>query len=365
MTNNMNPKKILMIDKGQPFNLDTPYNEPLGGSETSFLLLSQGIAENNESVILLTNSQINVPNQSFNRLLHNINNLPQILPECDMVILNRCLPEEVFMSDKRIFYYTHDAYDQDHILFWLVNDKVVNRIEKILCVSEWQRDTLSKYYGVNKDKFHVIGNSIDPFLFSGYTERKENKLIFASIPYKGIEVLADLYKDICYVSGRNDLEFHIYSSMSLYGNYQDDRQYEEVFSKLQRTRGCILHNPISMKELSYELLSSNLMIHPQTYHETFGINYVMAQAAGCIPITINDGAVNEVIDNYKTGFITKGKTIYNKECYNEFIDFVKECLNDSPIDIKYNLDKMRMDAQKFAHKWSFLNTAKRFLEIIE
>ena len=84
----MNPRKILMIDKGQPFNLDTPYHEPLGGSECSFLLLSQGIAENNESVILLTNAQENVPNNSFNRLIHNINSLPQILPESDIVILN-------------------------------------------------------------------------------------------------------------------------------------------------------------------------------------------------------------------------------------------------------------------------------------
>ena len=111
----MNPRKLLMIDKGQPFNLTTPYEEPLGGSETSFLLLSQGLAEHDESVILLTNSQINVPNQSFNRLLHNVNDLSKALPECDIVILNRCLPEEVFKSDKRIFYYAHDAYDQDHI----------------------------------------------------------------------------------------------------------------------------------------------------------------------------------------------------------------------------------------------------------
>jgi len=358
----MNPRKILMIDKGQPFNLTTPYEEPLGGSETSFLLLSQGLAENNESVILLTNSQINVPNQSFNRLLHNVNNLPQILPESDIVILNRCLPEEVFMSDKRIFYYTHDAYDQDHILYWLVNPKVVDRIEKILCVSEWQKETLSKYYGVDKDKFAVIGNSIDPFLFSGYTERKDNKLIFASIPYKGIDVLADLYKDICHETKRDDLEFHIFSSMNIYGDTQGDRDYEQAFSELQRTKGCILHNAVSMKELAYEFASSSLMIHPQTYHESFGINYVMAQAAGCLPVTINDGAVNEVIDNNRTGFITMGKTIYNEECYNEFIKICSILLD--PYQTKDYLYKDRVRAQKFAQQWTFLNTAKRLLEIL-
>jgi len=364
MNNMNNPRKILMIDKGQPFNLDTPYNEPLGGSETSFLLLSQGLAEIDNSIILLTNSQINVPNQSYNRLLHNVNILPQILPECDIVILNRCLPQEVFMSDKRIFYYTHDAYDQDHILYWLVNDKVVNRVEKILCVSEWQKETLSKYYGVDKDKFHVIGNSFDPYLFSGYTERKENKMIFASIPYKGIDVLCDLYKDICHMSERDDLEFHIFSSMGIYGNSQGDKEYEEYFSKLQRTKGVFLHNAISMKELAYEFLSSRVMIHPQTYHETFGINYVMSQAAGCIPITVNSGAANEVIDNYNSGFITEGKTIYNNECYEEFVTYASECFNDSPTEITYDLYKMGLHGQKFVKKWSYLNTSKRLVEIL-
>jgi len=360
-------KKFLLIDKGQPFNLDTPYNEPLGGSETSFLLLSQGIAELDNSVVLLTNAQSNIPNNTYNRLVHNVNNLSGILPESDVVVLNRCLPEEVFHSDKTIYYYTHDAYDQDHILFWLVNKQVVDRIEKILCVSEWQKNTLSKYYGVDINKFHVIGNSIDPFLFSGYTERKENKLIFASIPYKGIEVLHDLYKDICYRTGRDDLEFHIFSSMELYGNTQGDKDYEEHFSKIIRTRGCYLHKAVSLKQLAYELMSSSLMIHPQTYHETFGINYVMAQAAGCIPITVNAGAVNEVIDNYNTGFITKGTTIFNESCKNEFVELVSDCLippYDKDEPILYDLYSMRLRGQKFAQKWSYLNTAKRFLEII-
>ncbi len=293
-----------------------------------------------------------------------MNNINEILPDSDIIILNRCLPEEVFNSDKRIFYYTHDAYDQDHILFWLVNEQVVDRIEKIICVSEWQKETLSKCYGVDINKFHVIGNSIDPNLFNGYTERKENKLIFASIPYKGLEVLHDLYKDICYRTGRDDLEFHIFSSMGIYGNPQGDKDYEEIFAKLERTKGCHLHKAVSMKELSYELLSSSLMIHPQTYHETFGINYVMAQAAGCIPITINDGAVNEVIDNFNTGFITKGKTIYNEKCKEDFVEIISDCLHPGPEPVLYDLYSMRLRAQKFAQQWSYLNTAKRLLNII-
>ena len=103
------------------------------------------------------------------------------------------------------------------------------------------------------------------------------------------------------------------------------------------------------------------MIHPQTYHETFGINYVYSQAAGCLPITVDAGAAHEVINNYETGFITKGKTIYNKECYKEFIEIASECFSNDP---SYDLYKMRLKAYGHAQNWNLLNTAKRFLEIL-
>jgi len=37
--------KILLYDIGTPFELNTPYVQPLGGSETSILLIAKGLAE--------------------------------------------------------------------------------------------------------------------------------------------------------------------------------------------------------------------------------------------------------------------------------------------------------------------------------
>lgn len=350
-------KKFLLVDQGMPFNLETPYTEPIGGSETSLLLLSKGLADSGNSVIILSNTNKDVPQRDYNRLLHNVNALPSILQESDIIIFNRCIIPEVLNTNKRIFYYNHDAYDQTHIIWWMTNKDLLKRIEKILCVSEWQKETFIKYIGVPKEKLHVIGNGLDIDLYSGYVERKLNKLIFASIPYKGIDILPNLFNDICIQSKRDDLELHVYSSMSLYGQDANDKEYEKSFSELQRIKGVFLHKPISMRELAFEFLTSSLYIHPNTYHETFGMNLTQAQCGGCIPITTNNGAVNEVIRNGETGFITKGKTIWNNECYKEYVNLVCDCLNK-------DLYKNRLKAQLFSKQFSYNIIAKKLLEII-
>ncbi len=351
----MNPKKILFIDQGSAFNLNTPYLEPLGGSETSLLLLTKGVSELDQSSVILNNSTVNVPESDHNRLLHNINALPSIINESDIVVLNRCLIEQVLYSDKPIYYYNHDAYDQNHLVGWMADKRIINRIEKILCVSEWQKETFNKYFNVPMEKMLVIGNSIDTSLYYGYTERHENKLIFASIPYKGIDIIQELFQEICIKSKRDDLAFHVFSSMKLYGNSEGDKEYEQYFAKLQRTNGVTLHEPVSMSQLGKELLSSSLILFPNTYHETFNMNCVQAQAAGCIPISTNIGAMHERIENGVNGFITKNPNILNSETFNDFVELACNALDS-------DLYKIRLQCQKESKKWNYLNVAKTFLE---
>ena len=351
--------RILLVDNGQPFNLDTPYFECLGGSETSLLLLSKGLAELDQSVVLLTNSRVNVPQYDNNLILHNINAIDQVYNEADVIIFNRSIiPEILFTEDnKKKYCYTHDAYDQIHITATLSHPMIYNSLDGIICVSEWQKTTFNKYLGIPLNKMMVLGNSIDSSLYQGYVKRNENKLIFASIPYKGIEVLKDIFNDVCVKSKRKDLEFHIFSSMKLYNTPEKDKDYEIYFSELSKTKGVYLHSPVSMRELAVELMSASLYIHPSTYHETFGMLLTMSQAAGCLPVTVNNGAASEMIENNVSGFFTKGKTIHNFNCYNEFIDIIVSALNK-------DLYKKRLDAMELSTEWNYINIANKLLSYL-
>jgi len=352
-------KKFLLIDNGQPFNLNTPYTDPLGGSETSILLLSKGLSDLGHSVIILTPNTVNVPEQKGNRLLHNINAMPSIIPEADFIIFNRnSLNEELYRSNKRLFCYCHDAYDQQHILSWMLEPKLVDRVEKFLCVSKWQKNTFHKYMKIPNEKMVVVGNSLDESLYYGYTERNLNKLMFAGIPYKGVEALKDLFEDICIRSKLDNLELHIFSSMGLYGS--DDKEYEKQFSQLKKTKGVVLRSLESMKALAKELASSSLYIHPSTYHESFGMLTIQAQAAGCLPVLVNNGANTEVVINGETGFIVDGKTIWNSKCYNNFVNTVVALLNKD----KNELYKHRLKAQTWAKQWSYIKVTQKIIKLL-
>lgn len=346
---------ILIIDNGQSFGLETPYTQPLGGSETSVLLLAKGLAELNHSVVLLTSTTIDIPQRIDNLILHNINSWKDVYDQSQIVIFNRSIIPEIVLSNdgKSKYYYSHDAYDQTHIVSTISHREIYNRLAKILCVSEWQKQTFVKYLGIPENKLRVIGNSIDPFLYMGYTERNKNKLIFASIPYKGINVLADLFNDICIKSHKKDLELHVYSSMSLYGA-DSDKEYEFDFDRLDKTSGVFLHKPISMRDMAYQLSTSSLYIHPSTYHETFGMMFTMSQAAGCLPVTVNNGAASEIINNKEDGFVIDRKTILNNKAYKEFVDLVVSLLDT-------DLYSNRLKAKESSQRWFYLNTAKRFL----
>jgi len=352
--------KILMIDKGLPFSFDSYLTECLGGSENSFLLLSQGLEELGHSIVLLNSSETGIPERRDNRIHHNVNTLKSILPECEVVILNRCLPEEPFNTDKPIYYYAHDAYDQDHILYWMVNKEVLNKITKILCVSEWQRQTFNKYYDVPLDKMIVIGNSINADLFQGYIERDESKLVYASIPYKGLDILPQLFNDI-QIKYKKHISLDVYSNMNLYGEGQDNTPYEKAYSDLTKMNDVTLFNPVGVRDLCHVFKSSSIMLNPQTYHESFGMNFLWAQGCGCIPVTTNVGAVHEAIEADATGVITQGKSILSHNTYIEYIDLIIELLNMQ----KQNIYCMRQSGYLHARQWHYPYIAKKVINIIE
>lgn len=349
--------KILLVDSGLPFELNSLDFVPLGGSESSLLLLSKGLAELKNQVVILSTSTIRGL-QDYYRIQDNTNYVVPYIEQSEVVIFNRVVPKNVtidMLRNKLVYYYAHDAYDQPHVQ-WMTSRDHVNMFTKILCVSKWQADTFIKYFGVDENKLFVLGNSsYDPSHNVGYTERRLNKLVFASIPYKGLDKLSDIFNDVCIRTKRDDLELHIYSSMRLYN--QEDTQYEKVFSELKNTKGVYLHNPISMKDLIYELKTSSIYIHPSTYHETFSMLLVQSLLAGCIPVCVNNGAISELIEDNINGFLTKGKNINNIECYNEFLDNIVYVLDN-------DLYKMRLDCKNSAKNYDYIKIADKLLKEI-
>ena len=336
--------KILLYDNGLPYDSNTPYNESLGGSETSLLLLAKGLSKNN-SVVLL-NPLTYKETISNNLIIDNNNLFLQYAELSDVIILNRSIPNDI-NNFNNIFYLCHDAWDQSNIR-WMMdhNSAAVKNIKKIICVSNWQKNSFIKYLNVSPDNLIVLGNAIDPDIYLGSTKRNLNKLIFASIPFKGLEILLKLFSSIKFKSKNELLHLDIYSSFELYNRKEEDEQYKEIYLKLLNEKNINVFNPVSMKELSYKLNSSNMYLAPCTYHETFGRVFTESMSSGCIPIAVDNGANKEIIDN--DDFIVNGKNIYNSDVFDMFVDKVCWYL-DNPVK-EEERDKMK---NKTIEKWDY------------
>ena len=108
-----------------------------------------------------------------------------------------------------------------------------------------------------------------------------------------------------------------------------------------------------MAQLAYELSTASLYVHPCTYHETFGRVFIESMAAGCIPVTVDNGANLEVIGN-----VVHGSNILNKNVYTNFVDSIVERLDN-------DLSRERDECRKRSKSFDYIEIAKRFLSEVE
>lgn len=338
-----NSNNIAFVDFGLPIYPKIYKHEPVGGSELSILLHAEYLSLIHHKNITLYNSNqqnyydpdTNIQFKHYTQIINDINMY-------DTIIFNRSILPFSYLEDKfyqylewlynikiktnkNIYLYMHDAYDQPNT-YLLLNKDYVNLFDKIICVSTWQMETFNLYFNVDKSKITIVPNlCFKNEWIIGYDKRVFD-FVFASIPFKGLYVLPDILNAIIKKTKNTNINVLIISDYSLYKQPNDTNYYNTIAklkSMLDKVLILPLQSPVNL--MSY-LKRSKFYIHPSTYHETFSIITIQAQINGCIPICVNNGALPELVKNNTTGFITTGKTIYDKDTFNEFVDICIESL---------------------------------------
>ena len=194
------------------------------------------------------------------------------------------LPEELKKSNHSYkILWAHHAYDQPVLLNF---DHTT--VDHIVSPSQWNKDHLIKYLNVPEHKITVISNGVaDIFTHSN---QKTKTMIFTSIPYKGLEVLAKVIPLIHQV--HPDTKFKIFSSMSLYGPSNDP--FIELYEHLKTLPNVEYSPVIDREELVKHYQESAFFIHPNIWEETFCVSMVEAMKCGAYPIITDIGALAEV-----------------------------------------------------------------------
>ena len=194
------------------------------------------------------------------------------------------LPEEIKKSNHQYkILWAHHAYDQQ-----IFENFDHNIVDYIVSPSQWNKDQFIKYLKVPENKIAVIPNGVaDMFTHS---DKKTKTMIFTSIPYKGLEVLARIIPMIH--EYHPDTKFKIFSSMSLYGPSID--QFLDVYDYLKTLPNVEYSPAIDREELVKHYQESAFFIHPNIWEETFCVSMTEAMRCGAYPIITDIGALSEV-----------------------------------------------------------------------
>lgn len=335
---------IAFVDFGLPIYPKIYEHEPIGGSELSILLHAEYLSLFHQKNVTIYNSnqqtyydretniqfkhysQINYDFDKYDTIIFNRTILPFSSLNNSFLQYLETLHNIKIKTGKKIYLYMHDAYDQPNTHL-LINKDYINLFDKIICVSNWQMETFHLYFNVDKSKMTVIPNLCFKNDWIIGHDKRIFDFVFASIPHKGLYVLPDILNAIIKKTKNPDISILIISDYALYKQNNPSEYYNAIVRLKSISKNVFLlplQSPINL--MSY-LKRSKFYIHPSTYHETFSIITVQSQINGCIPICVNNGALSELVKNNITGFITTGKTIYDSDTFNEFVDICIECLH--------------------------------------
>ena len=322
---------------------DIETEKGIGASDAFIIHVTKALAKKDHEVKLYANTPFNGMNDGV-RWENDVE--PDLLEECDLLVVNRGVVNIHNFKYKKMIYWAHDNTDAP-IMKGI--ELFLPKPDVIVAVSEWHKNRIlklarEKKVSLDPEKIIVVGNGLA--LPAEKPKKKEFSACFASVPFKGLHVLAKIWPMIRKVVP--GLKLHVCSGMDLHNMPGHDLYYSQVYHDLKKDKSVILHGVIPNHEVREVMKKCSLMIYPNTFAETFCVAAYESISVGAPVITSDLAALPETILN--CGILIKGdptapgdgtKPLY----FAEMLKVLKDILVDNPsklLDLRKNCYKRKM-----------------------
>lgn len=160
-------------------------------------------------------------------------------------------------------------------------------VDKIVCISPYHAEYFKKIYDINK--VHVIDLPVRYMDFDGASilPKIKNRMIFTSVPDRGLDVLWEMWPRI--KAAIPDATLVITSDYRLWG--QDDPLNHHFRVRWVIQDGVHFLGAIPRDKMIAQVRAAQALIYPCIYDELFCISVAEAQSLGTVPVTSTYGAL--------------------------------------------------------------------------
>ena len=354
------PSVVFVSPTSVPFAGNSLKEKALGGSETALIHIAKGLADTCNVAVFC---QCTKPGIYDGVLYMNANT---------MDIMDSLIIDNLIMYRGTYFPYVvglKKKFKPKKFIFWTQDypmyhgfdntfPQVAESFDSLICVSNDHKQALINRYPLTVDerKVFVIENGVDLELYKDKdkTPKKMNQFYYSSTPFRGLEVLIELFPKI--KEKVPDATLKVCSSLIVYGDPNGDKQYEELYKKCKATDGVEYISSLKQADLAKVAQESYLMLYPSIFAETNCISVEESQTAGT-PVVCNDlGAIKETVHK-GCGVIVPGNP-KQKEWQSKYVDEVVKICEDKKLwdALHEECLKQNFDWKLSVEKWKQLIT---------
>ncbi len=310
--------RIVFADDGIEFDGSTPDKRPLGGAESSLILLCECLAARGHDV--------SVHNRCASRLTHKgvkweplRNGLPET---CDLYVANRGDNLILRMPNaRRTVFWTHNP--ASYMVKWRYLWKLWKRKPAIIFIGDYHAATYPGW-APGGERVVIPYGLPDEFCEAAPVKRPSRpRAIFTSNPLRGLDWLLDRWTNEIFPR-TPEAELHLFAGAKTYGA-AGGKKAETMNAVLDKAgaladKGVVLRDPIPKRTLIDELRRSRVMLYRGDVNETFCMSVGEAQALG-LPCVLRDiGSMRERVRHGETGYVTATDAAFSDAAVSLLMD---------------------------------------------
>lgn len=276
-------------------------------------------------------------------------NLPKYLRSLgNPLLINLCNTAPIFYKNKVsvIHDVTFLRYPESYsfkfrIFYKILVPTVINSSKKVLTVSNFSKDNISKEYNLDKNKIDVIYNAVSDIFYPLIKKESEKAYALAvSSPnkHKNFSNLIDAF-----LKSNVDLDLKIIGSLS--NAFNDQNSFVNSDPRIK------FLGRVDDQELVELYQNAKFFIFPSLY-EGFGIPPLEAQACGCPVISSNAASLPEVLK--ESAFYFEPNDVNSIRSAIEFVNL------DTVL-----MEKLVIDGYENIKRFSWDKSAQKLNEIID